>query len=131
MRLCTGYSAQVRSENCHSNAAAACATWKAPALGRRPCWDVTLNVGGLRVHLGTAPFDAGAYTCYMQLVSIKAIIAMVWVLAVSIAGIAGNLNSFSSWTVLVGIAFLPPLVMMRQWNDPRQSMSQSAQEAVR
>ena len=67
----------------------------------------------------------------MQLVSIKTTIALLWVLAVSIAGIAGNVNSFSSWTVLAGIAVLPPLVMMWRWNDPRQTTSQSIQEVLR
>ncbi len=67
----------------------------------------------------------------MQRVSIKAVIAMLWVSAVSMAGIAGNVTSLSSWTVLAGVAVLPPLVMMRRWNDPRQSMSQSIQEALR
>jgi Flp pilus assembly protein TadB len=67
----------------------------------------------------------------MQLVSIKAVFAMLWVSAVSIAGLAGNVNSVWSWTVLAGAAVLPPLVMMRRWNDPRQSMSQSIQEALR
>ena len=67
----------------------------------------------------------------MQLLSIKAVIAVLWVSAVSIVGIAGDVNSFSSWTVLAGLAVLPPLVMMRRWNDPRQSMSQSIQEVLR
>jgi hypothetical protein len=67
----------------------------------------------------------------MQLVSIKAIIATLWVSAVFIAGIAGNVDSLPRWTVLAGVAVLPPLVMMRRWNDPRQSMSQSIQEALR
>jgi hypothetical protein len=67
----------------------------------------------------------------MQLVSIKTTIALLWVSAVSIAGIAGNVNSFSSWTVLAGIAVLPPLVMMWRWNDPRQTTSQSIQEVLR
>ena len=52
----------------------------------------------------------------MQLASIKALIAMLWVSAVTIAGIAGNLNSSSSWIVLAGVAVLPALVMMRRWN---------------
>ena len=67
----------------------------------------------------------------MQLVSIKAIIAMLWVSAVSVVGIAGNLNSVASWTVLVGVAVVPPLVMMWRWNDPRQTMSETIQEARR
>ena len=67
----------------------------------------------------------------MQLVSIKAVIAMLWVVAVTVAGIAGNVNPFLLWTVLAGVALLPPVVMMRWWNDRRQSMSQSIQEALR
>jgi hypothetical protein len=67
----------------------------------------------------------------MQLVSIKLIIAMLWVLAAFIIGIAGNLDSFSGWAVLTGVAVVPPLVMMWRWNDPRQTMSESIQDARR
>ena len=64
----------------------------------------------------------------MQLVSIKAVIGMLWVSTVSVVGIAGNLNSVTSWIVL---AIVPPLVVMWRWNDPRQTMSESIQEVLR
>ena len=67
----------------------------------------------------------------MQLVSIKAIIAMLWVSTVSIVGIAANVNSFPSWTALAVVAVIPPLVMMWRWNDPVPTMSQAIQEALR
>jgi hypothetical protein len=67
----------------------------------------------------------------MQLLSIKRLIALLWVSTVFVMGIAGNLDSFSNWTVLAGVAVVPPLLMMWLWNDPRQSMSQSIQEALR
>jgi Flp pilus assembly protein TadB len=67
----------------------------------------------------------------MQLVSIKAVIATLWVVAVTIAGIVGNVNSLSLWTVLAAVALLPPVIIMRWWNEPRRSMSQSIQEALR
>ena len=67
----------------------------------------------------------------MQLVSIKPIIALLWVLAVFVIGIARNLDSFSSWTVVTGVAVVPPLVMMWRWNDPVPTMSQAIQEALR
>jgi hypothetical protein len=67
----------------------------------------------------------------MQLVSIKLIIALLWVSAAVVIGIAGKLDSFSSWTLLTGVAVVPPLVIMWRWRDPRQSMSQSIQEALR
>jgi hypothetical protein len=67
----------------------------------------------------------------MQLVSIKLILAMLWVLAAFIIAIVGNLDSFSGWAVLTGVAVVPPLVMMWRWNDPRQTMSESIQDARR
>ena len=67
----------------------------------------------------------------MQLVSIKATIAMLWVSTVSIVGIAANVNSFSNWTAFGVVALIPLLVMMWRWNDPLPTMSQSIQEALR
>ena len=67
----------------------------------------------------------------MQLLSIKRVIAILWVSAMCIIGIAAGLGSFSSWAVLAGIAVVPPLVMMWLWNDPHQTMSESIQEARR
>jgi hypothetical protein len=84
---------------------------------------------GVSVHLGTARFEAGAYTGNMHRLSIKAVIAMLWVVAVTIA--VGNVNSLVLWTVLAVVALLPPVVIMRWWSEPRQSMSQSIQEALR
>lgn len=67
----------------------------------------------------------------MQLNSIKPIIAILWVVAAVILGITTNVNSLASWTVLASVALVPPLVMMWWWNDPRQTMSDSIQEARR
>jgi Flp pilus assembly protein TadB len=67
----------------------------------------------------------------MNRVSIKAVIAMLWVVAVTIAGIVAHVNSLLLWTVLAAVALLPPVVIMRWWREPRQSMSQSIQEALR
>jgi hypothetical protein len=67
----------------------------------------------------------------MQLFPFKAVVATVWVLAVCLAAIAGNLNSLPSWLVLAGVAILPPIVMMWRWNDPPQTMSEIIQEARR
>ena len=67
----------------------------------------------------------------MNRVSIKAVIAMLWVVAVTIAGIVGNVNSLLLWTVLAAVALLLPVVIMRWWSEPRQTMSQSIQAALR
>ena len=67
----------------------------------------------------------------MQRVSVRLIIVMLCVSAALIIGIAGNVDSFSSWTLLVGLAVVPPLMLMWGWNAPRQTMSPSIQEALR
>ena len=83
------------------------------------------------VHSGTAQNAAGAYTRNMQLLSVKPIIAMFWMSAAFVMGYAMHLNSYSSWTVLAGVAVVPPLVMMWRWNEPLQTMSESIHEARR
>ena len=67
----------------------------------------------------------------MQLVTIKAVLATVWVSLAVIAGIAGNMHSVTSWAVLTGVALIPPAAMMWLWNAPHQTMSESIQEARR
>jgi hypothetical protein len=61
----------------------------------------------------------------------KAVVATLWVLAVCLAGIAGNLHSLPGWLVLSGVAVLPPIVMMWRGNDLPRSMSAIIQEARR
>jgi hypothetical protein len=56
---------------------------------------------------------------------------MLCVSAGLIIGIAGNVDSFSSWTLLAGVAVVPSLVMMWRWNDQRQTMPERIQEALR
>ena len=67
----------------------------------------------------------------MTLKTIKATIAALWVFAMGTAALVANVTSFSSWLVLVGCAIVPPIVMMRYWNRPEQSMSQSIQQVLR
>lgn len=67
----------------------------------------------------------------MQSRSIKTVSAATWMFAVGIGGVIANLNSRASWAALVGIAIVPPLVMMRLWKDPPQTMSESIQDARR
>ena len=67
----------------------------------------------------------------MQLDSIKATVAAVWISAVCAAGIAGNVRSLSGWAVLTGLAVLPLIVMMWRWNAPRQTMSETIRKALR
>jgi hypothetical protein len=113
------------------NSCAICADVEARLHVSSTGLDLTSAVLGSRVLSGTARRNAGAYSCNMQLPIFKSIVAMLWVSAVTIVGIARTVDSFSSWTVLAGVAVVPPLVMLWRWNDPRQTMSESIQEALR
>ena len=67
----------------------------------------------------------------MQLESLKVVVATLWVSAVGITAMAGSFQSLRAWTVLVGVAVVPPLVMTWRWSHPAQTMSESIQEALR
>ena len=124
MRLCTA-----QSKNRHIECRRHSMRYEGAGIRQR-ARNVDVGRGG-RVHSGTARFDAGPYTGSMQLVSIKLILVMLCVSAAFLIGIAGNADSFSSWTLLAGLAVVPPLILMWRWNDPRQTMSESIQEALR
>ena len=83
------------------------------------------------VHSGTAPRNADRYSGHMQLISIKFVIAALWVSAVSIAGVAADVHSLGGWAVLGALAVFPPLVMVRRWTEPQESISESIQKALR
>lgn len=67
----------------------------------------------------------------MQLEHIKALFVILWIVAVVTAGFLGNVGSMTGWTILAVLAVLPPLVVMRRWRSPDQSMSESIREAIR
>jgi hypothetical protein len=67
----------------------------------------------------------------MTLQTLKVSTAAAWVLAIASAGLLASVTSFSLWLALAGLAIVPPLVMMRFWSQPDQTMSQSIQEILR
>ena len=67
----------------------------------------------------------------MQGEPIKAAAAMLWVFAVCTNATAGSVNTLSGWTTLTTLAILPPLVMLKWWNDPLIRLSPRLQEARR
>ena len=62
---------------------------------------------------------------------VKLTIAGVWVFAACAAGWVATVTSVSGWIILGCLALLPPIFMLRLWNDPPQSMSESIREARR
>jgi hypothetical protein len=67
----------------------------------------------------------------MQLHHYKTAIVAIWVLAVGAMGMMTGLTSVQALAVLTVVALLPPVVMLRLWHDPAQSMSESIREARR
>ena len=67
----------------------------------------------------------------MSLPTIKVTTAAAWALAIAAVGLLAGVNSLSLWLALAGLAIVPPLVMMRFWTQPDQTMSQSIQEVLR
>ncbi len=67
----------------------------------------------------------------MELQHYKAALVTVWVLATCTLAIATGVASIPGLAVLAVIAVLPPLIMLRLWNDPPQSISESIHEARR
>jgi hypothetical protein len=57
------------------------------------------------MHLGTARFESGADADATQIN--PRFIAVMWVWIVTIAGIAGDVNSLFDWTVLAAVALFP------------------------
>jgi hypothetical protein len=65
----------------------------------------------------------------MQLQQIKAIIAVVWVLAVVVIMVgSGHLTSLGDRLTLGLLAVVPPVAMWFWWNDPIPTMSQNIRD---
>jgi len=67
----------------------------------------------------------------MQFVSLKSVLATVWISAVLLAGLAGRVNSLSNWAVLAVAAILPPIFIMWRLGTSVQTLSESINEARR
>jgi hypothetical protein len=82
------------------------------------------------VHNETAANPSPCHTDFMQLQQIKAIIVVVWVLAVvAIMVGSGHLTSLGDRLTLGFLAVVPPVAMWFWWNDPVRTMSQNIREA--
>lgn len=54
-----------------------------------------------------------------------------WILAVGILGYLSGQTSLAAWTALGIVSLTLPVVMMKLWRVPAQSMSESIREARR
>jgi hypothetical protein len=83
------------------------------------------------VLFGTVSGDPHLYTRQMQLESIKALIVGAWVLGVGAIALSVNLTSPAGWSILVGLGLLPPIILLRMWQQPEQTTSERIREAIR
>ncbi len=67
----------------------------------------------------------------MSIEHVKAASVVLWVMAAGFVGYASGITSLGSWTMLAALALLAPMLAMRLWRVPAQSMSQSIQDVLR
>lgn len=80
---------------------------------------------------GTVPGLGRPYTANMPLEYVKNGIAGVWIVGLAVVAAFLGLSTILGWTVLVVLGLLPPLVMMRIWNPPAQTTSESIRNIIR
>lgn len=60
----------------------------------------------------------------METTYAKTVVTALWVLGVGALGLAAGSHSTTAWVTLAGVALLPPLVVLRFWLTPPQTMSE-------
>ncbi len=61
----------------------------------------------------------------------KAAVAVAWVLTWSALAVLLNTGSTSNWILLIGAGALPPLMLLKMWHEPPQTLSERIREAVK
>jgi hypothetical protein len=67
----------------------------------------------------------------MHIDHVKAAMIGAWILAIGVLGYVLGTTSLAGWTVLAVVSVIPPVVVMRLWRAPSQSMSESIREVIR
>ena len=67
----------------------------------------------------------------MHIDPLKAVFMAAWILAACVLAYVSAPTSVAAWTVLAAVSLTPPLVMLRLWRMPSQSMSESIREVLR
>jgi hypothetical protein len=67
----------------------------------------------------------------MPLEYVKNGIAGSWIVGLALLAAFLGVSTVLGWTVLVVLGLLPPLVMLRMWNPPAQTTSESIRNVLR
>jgi hypothetical protein len=73
---------------------------------------------------------AGTLIC-MTLELRKRMIATIWFVTAVIVALAFNVGSLAAWGVVAAVAIAPPLVMLRLWKHPAETITQTIHAARR
>jgi hypothetical protein len=61
----------------------------------------------------------------------KTAIVGAWMLAWSVIALSVDVNTASGWIVLVASGVLPPLMLLRLWQTPTPTMSESIRDVLK
>lgn len=67
----------------------------------------------------------------MQFTPFKAVLAVVWLLAVGALGVVIPVTTITGWLTIVGFGLMPAVLMLRAWRQPPQTISESIQAEIR
>lgn len=67
----------------------------------------------------------------MRINNIKGTVSAIYMLAITGGAVAIGIDSPINWAVVAAVAVLPPLAMLKLWNEPTPTMSESINRARR
>lgn len=67
----------------------------------------------------------------MQVQHMRTAIVAAWVLAWCAVAFLVDVTSVTGWMTLVAVAVLPPIVLLRMWRAPAQTMSESIRNVLK
>jgi hypothetical protein len=67
----------------------------------------------------------------MQFTPFKAVLAVVWLVAVGALGAVMPVTTITGWLTIVGFGLMPAVLMLRAWRQPSQTISESIQAEIR
>jgi hypothetical protein len=67
----------------------------------------------------------------MQLQQVSGAVAATWIMAAGVIGVASDVTSIGGAVMVLSFGLLPPIFMMRRWNNPPQPVSDRVHQAHR
>lgn len=71
------------------------------------------------------------YACLMRFEYLKAAIVAAWIVGIGALAVFSNMTSIGGWILIAGLALLPPVVILRLWGPPAETISESIRDVKR